>query len=79
MRHALAARARAPRDGMRLAREAPLQGYVEGEFVRVGAPFAGTLVKLDVQRGEPRGGRARRSSRSRPRTRPPRAARPRTE
>ena len=31
--------------------EAPLQGYAEGEFVRIGAPFAGTLVKLDVQRG----------------------------
>ena len=35
-------------------KEAPtLQGYVEGEFVRVAAPFAGTLVKLDVQRGRP--------------------------
>jgi HlyD family secretion protein len=30
----------------------PLQGYVEGEYVRVAAPFAGTLVKLDTQRGE---------------------------
>ena len=28
-----------------------LQGYVEGEFVRVAAPFPGTLVSLDVQRG----------------------------
>lgn len=28
-----------------------LQGYAEGEYVRVGAPFAGTLVRLDVQRG----------------------------
>ncbi|MGE5094619.1 MAG: HlyD family secretion protein [Betaproteobacteria bacterium] len=28
------------------------QGYVEGEFVRVAAPFAGTLVRLDVQRGQ---------------------------
>jgi ABC-2 type transport system ATP-binding protein len=28
-----------------------LQGYVEGEFVRVAAPFAGTLVSLDTQRG----------------------------
>ena len=28
-----------------------LQGYAEGEFVRVAAPFAGTLVRLDVQRG----------------------------
>lgn len=28
-----------------------LQGYAEGEFVRVGVPFAGTLVKLEVQRG----------------------------
>jgi HlyD family secretion protein len=32
--------------------EAPLQGYAEGEFVRIGAPFAGILVKLDVQRGD---------------------------
>ncbi|HTR58281.1 MAG TPA: HlyD family efflux transporter periplasmic adaptor subunit [Casimicrobiaceae bacterium] len=30
----------------------PLQGYVEGEYVRVGAPFAGTLEKLPVQRGD---------------------------
>ena len=29
-----------------------LQGYVEGDFVRVAAPFAGTLVKLDVKRGD---------------------------
>lgn len=29
-----------------------LQGYVEGEYVRVAAPFAGTLVKLDTQRGQ---------------------------
>lgn len=31
---------------------AALQGYVEGDFVRVAAPFAGTLVKLDVKRGD---------------------------
>lgn len=31
--------------------EPPLQGYVEGEYVRVAAPIAGTLVKLEVQRG----------------------------
>lgn len=31
--------------------EAPLQGYVEGEYVRVAAPFAGALQKLAVQRG----------------------------
>ena len=30
---------------------AALQGYVEGEYVRVAAPFAGTLVSLDAQRG----------------------------
>ena len=30
----------------------PLQGYVEGEYVRVAAPFAGTLVTLDVRRGQ---------------------------
>jgi HlyD family secretion protein len=29
-----------------------MQGYVEGEYVRVAAPFAGTLVKLDAQRGQ---------------------------
>jgi HlyD family secretion protein len=28
-----------------------LQGYVEGEYVRVAAPFAGTLLSLDTQRG----------------------------
>ena len=27
------------------------QGYVEGEYVRVAAPFAGTLTALSVQRG----------------------------
>ncbi|HZZ92539.1 MAG TPA: HlyD family efflux transporter periplasmic adaptor subunit [Usitatibacter sp.] len=30
----------------------PLQGYIEGEYVRVAAPFAGTLVKLDTKRGD---------------------------
>ena len=30
---------------------AALQGYVEGEYVRVAAPFAGTLQALQVQRG----------------------------
>ena len=29
-----------------------LQGYVEGEYVRVAAPFAGTLVALEAQRGQ---------------------------
>jgi HlyD family secretion protein len=29
-----------------------LQGYVEGEYVRVAAPFAGTLVSLDTARGK---------------------------
>jgi len=29
-----------------------LQGYVEGEFVRVAAPFAGTLLSLDAARGQ---------------------------
>src|SRR5438046_3470183 len=29
----------------------PLQGYVEGEYVRMAAPFAGTLQQLSVQRG----------------------------
>jgi HlyD family secretion protein len=31
---------------------APMQGYVEGEYVRVAAPFAGTLVRLDAARGQ---------------------------
>ena len=29
----------------------PLQGYVEGEYVYVSAPVAGTLARLDVERG----------------------------
>ena len=29
-----------------------LQGYVEGEYVRIAAPFAGTLVALDTRRGQ---------------------------
>jgi HlyD family secretion protein len=29
-----------------------LQGYIEGEFVRVAAPFAGTLIALEVARGQ---------------------------
>ncbi len=29
----------------------PLQGYVEGEYVRVAAPFAGALIRLSVKRG----------------------------
>jgi HlyD family secretion protein len=29
-----------------------IQGYVEGEYVRIAAPFAGTLVRLDTQRGQ---------------------------
>lgn len=29
----------------------PLQGYVEGEYVRVAAPFAGALLQLAVQKG----------------------------
>jgi HlyD family secretion protein len=29
-----------------------LQGYVEGEYVRVAAPFAGTLLTLDTERGK---------------------------
>jgi HlyD family secretion protein len=31
--------------------KAPLQGYIEGEYVRMAAPFAGTLQSLGVQRG----------------------------
>ena len=30
--------------------EAPLTGYIEGEYLRVAAPFAGTLQQLAVQR-----------------------------
>lgn len=33
------------------AGEAPLQGYAEGEYVRVAGPIAGTLVDLAVARG----------------------------
>lgn len=29
-----------------------LQGYAEGEYVRVASPFAGQLVRLDVKRGD---------------------------
>jgi len=32
--------------------ERPLQGYIEGEYVRVGPQFAGTLQQLAVQRGD---------------------------
>ncbi len=32
--------------------ERPLQGYVEGEYVRIAAPFAGTLQQLSVKRGD---------------------------
>ena len=32
--------------------ERPIQGYVEGEYVRVGAPFAGALTQLSVKRGD---------------------------
>lgn len=31
--------------------EPALQGYIEGEYVRVAAPFAGTLVQLQAERG----------------------------
>ena len=31
---------------------AALQGYVEGEYIRVAAPYAGTLVRLDARRGD---------------------------
>ncbi len=34
------------------AGERPLQGYIEGEYVRVAAPFAGTLQQLTVKRGD---------------------------
>lgn len=30
----------------------PLPGYIEGEYVRVAAPFAGTLQQLSVRRGD---------------------------
>jgi len=32
--------------------ETALQGYIEGEYVRVAAPFAGTLVSLQAERGQ---------------------------
>ena len=33
-------------------REASLTGYVEGEYLRVAAPFAGTLQQISVRRGD---------------------------
>ena len=33
------------------AEQRPIQGYIEGEYLRVGAPFAGTLQQLSVKRG----------------------------
>ena len=33
--------------------ERPIQGYIEGEYVRAAAPFAGALTQLSVKRGEP--------------------------
>ena len=33
------------------ARDGPLTGYVEGEYIRIAAPFAGTLQQLSVRRG----------------------------
>ena len=33
-------------------RERALQGYVEGEYVRIAAPFAGQLQRLSVERGD---------------------------
>ena len=32
--------------------ERPIQGYIEGEYVRVAAPFAGALTQLAVKRGD---------------------------
>jgi len=32
--------------------ERPIQGYIEGEYVRVAAPFAGALTQLSVKRGD---------------------------
>jgi HlyD family secretion protein len=34
------------------AAERPIQGYIEGEYVRVAAPFAGALTQLSVRRGD---------------------------
>jgi HlyD family secretion protein len=34
------------------AAERPIQGYIEGEYVRVAAPFAGALTQLSVGRGD---------------------------
>jgi HlyD family secretion protein len=34
------------------AGDRPLQGYIEGEYVRVAAPFAGALTQLSVKRGD---------------------------
>jgi HlyD family secretion protein len=49
---ALAALALAALGGCGHSPPPALQGYVEGEYVRVAAPFAGTLLALDVARGQ---------------------------
>lgn len=46
-----AAAALAATGGCSPAHERALQGYVEGEYVRIAAPFAGQLQRLGVQRG----------------------------
>ena len=33
------------------AGDGPLTGYIEGEYIRIAAPFAGTLLQLSVRRG----------------------------
>jgi HlyD family secretion protein len=46
----------------------PLTGYIEGEYLRVAAPFAGTLQQLAVRRGDAvRGRRAAVRARARER------------
>ena len=51
MRHARALALALAATACGAPQDAPLQGYAEGDFVRIGVPFAGTLVRLDVQRG----------------------------
>ncbi len=51
MRRALAILIAAALAGCGDTSDGTLQGYAEGEYVRVAAPFAGTLMKLEVARG----------------------------
>ncbi len=52
VQHALAIAAAALAAGCNDAPQERLQGYAEGEYVRVASPFAGQLARLAVKRGD---------------------------